>query len=620
MADDLDKILGAMSGSDSEEEDLDAILEALMTQKEEDDDEGRGPNADFLDSIEKVNDEESSGELILTADSLPEGAVIYGEEKEEKQGKEKKKRTFKPPSIKQSLKDNKILQDIKAAPKMLRIAIIAMATVAVISLVGVVVVFAMSRGSDGDDGVRRIYQPHGGFNSANHAFVNLAINVGGEELILRRILLDAAATTFYFEGDIDLTRFFIALTDFDGNSYRQDIAFATNPMRQLSLNHIPVRFQPVSPEAEGLTLSITDLETGVTVDVDLAYYGGDIAFARHFNHPVTFETDILLGIDVRMTHGLFSGGGSTVGLSLSHNFSDGGFVLKQRDSIASVVLRQGAVFLPPISGEMETAYFDGSVEIARMDFGPLRTLGGEVSVLLDGLYRYFNVNQTMSITPLLVPGSNREQEMWLDSNHFVTIEGMTRQGPMFIMPLGGVRSTLVYDEDYNTWQRQEGRVPTTMTSSLVFIDDDGITHRLEGAVRYDSRGTDVVFDTRNNANFEGVGGARISLEIETIYMNLPRTAYTIDLNIGDIAPSAENAIRARLIEEHFVQTPYTGGMLEPFSQISTMKVDGDRVFAIVKEMRPSLQNGRLHQEILTHKVAGEFLGGQFVTHSVQTTR
>lgn len=617
QTDNLDNLLDAIVGPDSDEEDLDAILEALMAQKQEDDEEGRGPNENFLQSIESMTGEEEINTLALSEDNLPEGAVIYGEKK---QKKEKKKPAFKLSSIKEGVKNSKIIKEIKAAPKILRIAIVAMAAVMMLSFVGVAVVFAISRRAYDDDNVHRIQPPYSGFNTANHAFVDLAINVGREDLILRRILLDAAATTFYFEGNVDVERFFMALTDFQDNIYRQDITFATNTMRQLSLNHTAVRFQAVNPEAQGLTLAITDLETGVRVDVDLGFYQGGIPLARHFNHPITFETDELLGINVQMTHGLFSGGGSTVGLSLSHNFTDGGFVLKQRENVASVVLRQGSVFLPPISGELETANFDSGVEISRMDFGPLRTLGGDISVILDGLYRYFDINYTMPISPLLVPGDSREQELWLDSNHTVTIEGMVRQGPLFVMPLGGVRSTLVYDEHYEIWQREENRVPTTMIASLVFIDNNGITHRLEGAVRYDFRGTDVVFDTRNNINFEGVSGALINLEIQTIYMNLARTTHTIDLNAGDIAPAEENILRARLIEEHFAGAAHTGGILEPFAQVSTMKVDGNMVFAIVKEMRPRLENGRFYREIITHRVAGEFVGGQFVPHNVQSTQ
>ena len=86
-------------------------------------------------------------------------------------------------------------------------------------------------------------------------------------------------------------------------------------------------------------------------------------------------------------------------------------------------------------------------------------------------------------------------------------------------------------------------MPTTMTANLMFTDDNGITQRIPASVRYDVRGTDVIFDTRLNENFEGVAGARISLEIERVYMNLPRTAYGLNLNIGDIAPDPQNVLR-----------------------------------------------------------------------------
>ena len=447
MADDLDNILGDMSGLDSEGDDLDAILEALMAEKKEDEEEGRGPNAAFLEGIEKV--EETVLEEPLFKPSVPpEGAVIFGDGLISDE--EKKKRKL---SLPQNVSGSGILHEIKNAPKGLRLAIMAMASVALLSFVGVAVVFAMSLGNTGGDSIHHINTPYGGFNTANHAFVDLSINLGAEELILRQILLDAAATTFYFEGEVDLTRYVLTLTDFDDNFYRRDVVFAENPARQLMLNHTAVRFTPISPESEGLTLSITDLETGVVVDVDLGYYGGDIGFARHFNYPITFETDLLGGIDVQLTQGLFSGGGSTVGLSLSHGFTDGGIVLKQREGTSSVVLRQGALFLPPISGYMQTASFDGGVEIARMDFGPLRMLGGEVRVLLDGLYRYFDRVETMPISPMLTPGDTRAQTLWLDANHTLQIAGITRQGPLFVMPLGGYRSGLVYDEDYNVWER-----------------------------------------------------------------------------------------------------------------------------------------------------------------------
>ncbi|MCL2855350.1 MAG: hypothetical protein FWE21_07010 [Defluviitaleaceae bacterium] len=619
MSDDLDKILDAMGGGDSEEEDLDAILEALMSEKKEDEEEGRGPSVSFLEAIESTEGEEQEPAFVSSVP--PEGALIFGENKEEEVKVKKERRKPSLSGLKgKGLARLKIYQDVKAAPKPLRLGIFAMACVAVLAFVGVGVVFALSRNVDEVDNTHRIHPPPSGFNSANHAFVDLMVTIGNEQLILRQVLLDAAATVFYFEGEVDLARFALALTDFDGNTYRQDIGFATNQMRQQALNHTAVRFLPINPEAGGLVLTITDLETGVAVDVDLAYDGENISFARHFNHPINFDTDFIPGLSVQLTQGMFSGGGSTVSLSLSHNFNDGGIVLKEQEMVTPVTLRQGPLFLPPISGDLQVATFDNGIEIYRMDFGPLRTLGGEVSVILDGLYRYFDINDAIPIAPLLTPGDQREVSVWLDAGHSLNISGMMRQGPLFVMPLHGIRSNLVYDDYDSVWQRMEERVPTTLTASLVFTDNSGDIHRITGSVRYDNRGTDVIFDTRLNPNFEGVSGARISLEIENVFMSLPRQQYNLNLNISDIQPSAANMVRAALIEAHFVPEPHTGSPFDPFAQVYTMKMDGDNVYAIVKEARPALLDGRLHQNILIHRLSGQFIGGQFNLHSIYTSR
>ncbi|MCL2350193.1 MAG: hypothetical protein FWC67_01810 [Defluviitaleaceae bacterium] len=647
---DLDNLLGGMDGEMSEE-DLGAMLRSLM---EDDGDGGWNPGDNIVEIEEEPEPEpEPDFEDLAQEDELvaasaadepdlgmsddelamleevemnpDEVHIAFGEmtdaEQEDfiaqaqKMARElgqpalvseepeepKKEKAEKEPSEKFSVKGLKSfifgfrngLIESDGKERVMRLGILGLGGLAALAIIFVVTLTVINIFTN-DDTSRPVHiaAPGHPFNNASHSFVNLSAYVAdGDRITVNRVLLDATATVFYFDGVLDLERYNFVLTDLNGRSYRQDITFAQNHERQYLLDRTVLRFEPLDAYAEGLSLEITDLTNGETITLVLMYESDTIMPARYVNNPSRFEDVPVHGLVVQIESGTFSAAGSTLDISIAHNFRDGDIVFSPTSSLPPMSLGHRGFFTPTINGVMQTASFGGGLVLGRMDFSPLRTLYGEIEIILDGMYRRYDIGESLPISPMMMIGADRAVRMDLSANHRVSLEGMLRQSYFFVMPMHGLRLGQIGTDGIRA---DDERVAITINASLVGTNAAGQQVRLAGRVTSGTQGADVLFDTRDDERILEIPSSQIRLEVESIYIRLPQMTHHIDLNElanWDISEERQN-ITAQL-ERHF------GG-----AQVSTLRISGDNIHAVLMDRQGSLN--------ITHRVVATMNNGELI--------
>ncbi|MCL2576292.1 MAG: hypothetical protein FWE33_07635 [Defluviitaleaceae bacterium] len=587
-----------------DDEDLDAMLKALM---EEDSADEWKPDDNFEDILTNNPIEEQEEVAEETEEEPEEDIPMYEPKKEEaEENEEAPKKGFKLPFLgKKGEKPEKIKKVISKSTKI----IYGLAGLAALALLGVGAILLYELFSDDTPRPHQLNQPNARFNNAASSFIELFATIDDELIALTQVLLDDTATIFYFEGNLDLNRYVFALEDFNGRVYNKDIAFATNPLRQLIVERTEVRFEPISREAEAFTLTITDLQSNAAVSVDMAFDGERIPVGRYFNDFIIFDNLPVRNLSVILNHAEFSASGSTIGLSIFQNMSDGGIVFAQQEDVSPISIYHRGASVPPVNNVLHVLEFDDGAKFARMDFGVLRTLHGDIEIVLDGLYRQYNLNHTMSVTPLFTPGASRVQTIQLADNYQLILEGMQRQGDLMVMPMHGINTTT------------GDRATTTISAYIIGMDTDGVTHRLSADVRYGAIGADVLFYLEQNPAFSQIPVTQMQLEIEYALIKLPPTSHKINLRNAEYAPSERRQEIINALENHFVpQINRQNDGLAPIAQVITMQEIGGIIRATVIERHLEVRSGRLHDTTMFHMVEGRIQDERFVVSSIETVR
>ncbi|MCL2753682.1 MAG: hypothetical protein FWE44_06000 [Defluviitaleaceae bacterium] len=588
MADDNNKIAG---DSSNDNEDLDAMLKALMNEDSQDD---WKPDENFVDIIEGKTTDESEEEVEQEPETEKDDELPLYEPKEQE---DEKKPSFLSGILSRFKKDK---EDKEPKSKTTKI-IYALSALAGLAVVAVVVLFLIDRFADDTPAPHALIQPDGRFNNAAFSSVELYAILGEEIIPLNQVLLDDAATVFYFGGNLDQTRFVFELQDFDGRVYDRDITFASNPWRQLILERTEIRFEAMSRDTEGFTLSITDLHSGYTASVGMTFDGSLIPIGRYISRPVSFNNMPVQALGATLNHAQFSASGSIIDLLVFHNFSDGGIVFSQASDTDIVSISHRGTFVSPVNNELQWLTFDENITLARMDFGPLRYLSGEVEIFLDGIYRRYDVGYTTPLTPLFSVGAARSRTIQLDANHQMTLHGMMRQGDLFVMPLYGTN--------------QEQRVATTIHAYIVGTNAEGVEQRLPANVRYSSVGADALFDLTQNEYIARMPISQLHLEIEHVLVRLPQISQVIDLS--DIAQINLQPSESRQNFENAIIEYFENISIGTITQVSKMYITGNNVHATVIQQTNNARDA-LMIGTSVHAVQGTVINGIFTPTSVQT--
>ncbi|MDR2168320.1 MAG: hypothetical protein LBE35_10820 [Clostridiales bacterium] len=583
MSDNLDNLLNAMGGEMTEDE-LDAMLRELM---EEDSANTWTPSSEAAAAVEA--EPEEIAEIFEHLEEIIEVKIVEeaAPDEEELEEEKPKKNPLKAIGAATFGRLSAGMKEAKTHSKKLYKATMGLVAGVVLALIGVTVLFMIDRFGGGDDATF-VASPGHNFNHAGHPFVNISTTLGDYTIHLSQVILDETATIFNIDGIWDLERFHFELEGAEGRIYNRDIVFAQNPARELLIGRTSLRFEPVDRDGTELTLTVTDSETGLTATKLMTYNYDSITPARFFYEAAEFENIPIPGLSVTLNHAQFSAAGSTIGLSIYHNFADGDIVFEEGDA-SPVSLRHRAVFAPPVTGILHTAEFDGGPTLARMDFGALQSLVGDVEIFLDGLYRLYEGDYIVPVSAIITPGAARIYELELSANHRITIRGMARQGPLFVMPLFGERLGI-----------ENERIATTLSVYLVGIDANGREQRIAGHVNFGDRGTDVLFDTNLNERINDIPVAELWVEIESVSIRLPGISHRLNLLRG-----SEEALNLHH-DDLIAQLGGRGTNL----QVASTAIRGGNLYAIIMEQ---------DQNLLQHNVAArQRADGFWEINNVQT--
>ena len=578
------------------EDDLDAMLKSLMEDNEEEE-EAWVPIED-IDAHLEEEPEIYEGD---SANSEIDLSILEGE----------KGKLSKSPH-------KWLLQQYRSGDqntKKLILAITGMSGLVAASLLFLVGVLIASNFSNQEQGVFNVSPPSYAFNNASHSIVSLAAPLGDDTIILNRILLDEVVTSFYFSGSLDPARYIFTLEDFNGRTYNRNISLAANPARDQTLSQTVVRFEAMDPNAEGFVISIKDLNTGQSNAIELVFDEGAIAPGRHIAAPI--EVDVgLSGVTISIDHSTFSAAASSLNFSISYSNPNISLVFVENAVAPPVNMRHMGATVPPIGTLQITDFPQDRITLGAIDFSPLRSLTGRVDIVFGHMYKHYEMNTTMPTTGMFTANEDRARILELD-DHIITIHGLMRQGDFFVMPLYGVPKT--DDED-----EEAPRVPTTMNVALYGTNDLGRLVRLPGTVMFDARGTDVIFDTRENEAILDIPISQLYLEFESISVRLPDFVATIDLDKIGFEPSSDTAAVKSAIEssfeqdmQQFVRQFGASQNVDYTAQVRQLHIEGNTAYAKVFERLAFTDGGSLQEVMRHHRVTANILSNNIaITNSV----
>jgi len=593
---DLDIFAGDMD--DVNEEDLDAMLKSLM--EESSDEEPWTPAEDFgnVDEeplrVSRFEMEDDDAEINLD--------VLYTSAAE----RENIKLGFRtwPRWIRRQFKVGDGLT------KLLLASIIFM-TVVVVLAGGAFAGFMLFSDDDAaGDAHFTIAAQNYAFNNDNHTFVHLTAAMDEGQLTLERLLLDSVATVFFFSGVEEPGRYVFSLTDANGRVHGREIVHATDTLRNYLMEQIEVRFEPLDAAAGAFTLSVTDLHTGQVVDFEMMFEEDAVASGRVLTQPIAVETE-LGGINVSIDSGTFSAFNTSLNFSLVSDSPNAELIFVS-GIISPVTLRHGGFMVPAIDNDASISTRDG-VTLASIDFAPLRSLTGRIDVTFAQMYMQYNLNTRIPATTMLATSDDRAVQFDMGS-HVFNMRGMVQQGDFFVVPMHGLHRTDTTGHgnfDYT-------RMPTTVDAVLIGIEQGGREIRIYGSVMYDARGTDLMFDTRDNEAMLDIPRDRLYLQINSISVLMPSLSTTIDLDAIGFTPCAETAAATAYIESRFDATAYrliaefaaqNQGHVEHRAQVRHINLTDNAVHALVAQRLAFVQDGALQEVLLNYRVTAERMHG-----------
>lgn len=574
--------LGEGEFGDMSEEDLDAMLKSLM-DNEEDSDEDWVP-IENIDAQLEQEPEIYEGE---NADKEIDLSVLEPDKKPKRANKSPRK--WMAQQYRSGDKGSKVLV----------LSIAALSVLAVASLLFVAGMLIFVNMNDGEQGTFNVSPPPYAFNNASHSLVNLSAPLGDDTIFLSRLLLDEIATVFYFGGALDPERYIFALEDNNGRIYARNLVLS-NTSRDQGISQTVVRFEAMDPTTEGFTISITDLHTNQTSEIELTFDSDAIAPGRYITSSITVDTG-LSNIDINIDHGSFSAAASSLNFSIVHADPRFSLVFSEDTFMPPVSLRHMGATVPAMGALQLTNFPQDNIMLAAVDFNPLRTLTGRVEVVFGQIYKRYEMGITMSTDGMFSRNADRARTIHL-ANHTIHMHGLMQQGDFFVMPLYGVTGVGASESDT--------RVPTTMVVHLTGTIHYPQTRHISipGTVQYDGRGTDVTFDITGNEAILEIPRNSLYLAFDSISVLLPEFSVAIDLDELGFVPSEDiNAVKST-IESAITPNDIAQGT-EYASQVRQVHFVGNTAYARVVERFAAAHEGSLQEVVRHHSVRAVMTAG-----------
>lgn len=399
-----------------------------------------------------------------------------------------------------------------------KVAIILVASIFLISMSGVILSLMFNRQAtvelpiqEGEQ-VILVRQNNPGANNANFIFVSQERGHGSSNFFMSRMLLDPFATIFYFNDYVDWQNYTVEL---------KDDMLRTIPLSLLHFSNVygnTLSFNPVYTDTRGIVLSITNVHTMEVATFPIEFYGN--VFRLPSSHLIERSYVQLNENIITVTGGQFSTAGSSIFYHIQYHGASFNF--------QHILLNSGAQMLPLLNHQS----FDiapGQV-IGRLDFGPLPSVNGNVSLIFSDLFLQYEVDEAINIQGLFANVRQNWINLDIGDGNTLVLERLGRRNEEFILVLHGTNAYGV---------RQETRINATIEATDV--NDTSVS--LYPTIFSGEQGSDLVFDIMSPLS---TNLSNINLQLNHVYFGVSNLLLNISLN------NTSNTLRPS--DAQFIQT------------------------------------------------------------------
>lgn len=476
-------------------------------------------------------------------------------------------------------------------------------------------------------------QPEYKANNANYIYMTQIADYEGREIKLTKMLVDTAATVFYFDSYIDAQKYNITLIDNNNIMYNMDLSFiqATDPSEEHKGSIL--RFEPISKKAKSIKLIISNPETSTKIEFPFVF-GETIT-----DTPIKYVTkqnksskEDSLNMDITIDNAVFSSAGSRIEYTVRWDNRNYSIVHGNSKNDDYISLKEGASAVKKSKNHPSVYSFNnGEFLLGRMDFESVKNLNSDLEVTFNSLYKKYDINKDISANSLAVGGENKNFEINVD-NYKIVFEGLGFFDDQYVLVFHG-EDTSIKNNKNNEFNN---RVEVQADVQLIATADSGMEIVLDGKCMSAQYGTDMVIPINESAKgfLENISRSKLNIRINSVLVKAPDVTIPIKLSrFSDIADEtrkrAENNIissfedrlayksstkslgaiggfDAKLIQNKDLMSNYEPQELTEKAQYSAQIVASclidDRYYAVVQEVWKGVNGIKEPHFYRTHKV------------------
>jgi len=354
-------------------------------------------------------------------------------------------------------------------------------------------------------------------NATNYIFISQEKEFQGQPLELVKMLIDPAATIFYFDRELDFMNCEVDLTDRAGKSYNMDLSFV-----ETSNNNF-IRFDTIDKGITGFTLTLSDSNTGETIkyNIKLDTYPNNLA-VKYLDKPVNSKISNL-NVNIVLENATFSSSGSIIEYRLNWGRNSNpvqlGWEGIQADNL--ITLEDGNIPIPAIRKYPSMYSFaqDNTI-LGRMDFDHVRNLNSNIEVNFNNLYNQYNLNSIIDINDL--PRQDLEDE---------SLQKVINLGEnkLILEKFGSVGDNNILT--YHALDILGNRIETRLEGQLIVSDGSGMEVTIDGRCDAQKEGGDFVFDmTKSQELINSLSSRSYKLNLKYAGIKIPVQTVNLDLS------------------------------------------------------------------------------------------
>lgn len=596
---------------------------------------------DFTDALNKLLEEDSKTELTDVNYEYINDVSVYDTVRNEKE------------DVIQEIKENEKAKEKKESKKELSnektsFIMIVILIVMVILVIGACGAFFVAvnvinqREVSGDFKGEVISQNKRSVVAANYIYVDNVQPYGEKELKLIKVLVDASATVFYFDGKLDMRNADFSLIDDSGNYYALDLNSIENVY--FNDNITQVYFEPLKTGVNALKLTVTGINSGNSavfdcvfnkpVSVPMMAYLKDKAMLKEQNEDFSVKVNYLE----------YSGASSHIEYMIQNNDNEKFDVVQMVKNDGDYIeLSEGTGTKLKIWDKPKYDTFDNDrITLGSMNFKPLDNIAGKTEIKFNNLYKRYKVD--MNIPAINISqGSDDEKENVYEFDHYKAVfEGLKGYEDAYFLVFHCEDKKLKAKsaDDYSN------RKEILLDAQLVFNSSNGMQVTLEGTCTAENYGTDMIFPINDITSgiFKNMSREDLSVVIKNIYvkaedMNIIvkpellrfkkpyvrnqleeviKNAFNLrlDYKTGNVDKENVEGFSADVISDESLMKNYSpvseAKDVKKSVQITALEYETMNCYAIVMETLKYEQQGKKCYFYRTHKISMKRVGNNWV--------